>query len=75
MSAKRMCRCGEGAGLRNKTSGDDTDKDKENRDFLGDCLEVEGEENEGIGEGKGGSYARNGFFNLPLKNGNNLASV
>ena len=39
------------------------------------ALEVEGEEKEGIGDGKGGSYARNGFFNLPLKNGNNLASV
>ena len=53
MSAKRMCRWGEGAGLRNKTSGDDTDMDKENRDFLGDCLEVEGGKKEGIGEGKG----------------------
>lgn len=27
--------------------------DKENRDFLGDCLEVEGGKKEGIGEGKG----------------------
>ena len=57
-----MCRWGEGAGLRNKTSGDDTDMDKENRDFLGDCLELEGGEKEGIGEGKGRSLCKKWIF-------------
>ena len=33
---------GVGAGPRNKTAGDDTDMDKENRNFLGDWLEVVG---------------------------------
>lgn len=36
---------------------------------------MEGAENEDIWEGRAGRCAKDGFFNLLLKNGNNLASA